>query len=408
MDFINKIFHSECLKGLQLLPDNCMDVCVTSPPYWGLRDYGTAEWIGGEETCNHFRDNKNNNPDSEIQTRGKVDSGVGDAIYKDVCGKCGAIRVDEQLGLEKTPEEYVGKLVKIFHQVKRVLKPTGTLWLNLGDSYWGGKGMSGTKDSNYQDDRHKNGESINASHHQIGGPGKTRPQDGTHETIKPKDLVGIPWMVAFALRPVDEFSRGHERWKTDADGNYVRNKRTVWSVSTKPFKEAHFATFPQELIEPCIKAGSSEHGCCEACGNPWERIIVKKGQLAGRDRNHGGRTDDKSRPAQWKNRENPTTTKTVGWQPTCECNGKFIVEMVQMEEPGDDGETEEPIRKYIPTIPLKDHPIVPARVLEPFSGAGTTPLVATKLSRNWTAFELNKKYIGISDRRMYKEIGMFL
>lgn len=352
---LNKILNENCLTGLKALPDNSVDCCVTSPPYFGLRDYGT----------------------------------------------------DEQIGLEETPEMFVKSLTDVFSEVNRVLKPEGTLWLNLGDSYAGsGKGPAGNLTYNEN--------------------GQIKQSSGKTYGLKPKDLIGIPWMVAFSLRsagwylrqdiiwnkpnpmpesvtdrctksheyiflmskspkyyydqdairtPVKdstvqrmmqqiEDQKGSERvpGKTngnmkavgpgrisrngvdnkggnqgsttgikayshrgtgdktltghsgnfDSDGNLIgdgmANKKSVWSVTTKPFSEAHFATFPEKLIVDCIKAGCPENGI----------------------------------------------------------------------------------------------------VLDPFMGAGTTALVARKLNRNYLGFELNPDYIKIANKRLYAELGMFL
>jgi DNA modification methylase len=322
----------DCLAGLKTLPDNSVDCCVTSPPYYGLRDYGVAG----------------------------------------------------QIGLEETPEAYINKLVEVFTEVYRILKPTGTLWLNIGDSYWGGKGYSGSSAGIYQYERRKEGKSITPECSNFGGKGTIRPTDRKHEYIKAKDLIGIPWMLAFALRdkgwylrqdiiwakpchmpesvtdrctksheyifllsksrkyyfdheaimepaaydgrkdtrmkgshkysqgvtgltPQTFAARGHERW-TVRNGVYIRNKRDVWTVNTKPYKEAHFATYPPELIVPCIKAGCPQGGT----------------------------------------------------------------------------------------------------VLDPFMGSGTTAVVARKLNRNFFGIELNPKYIQIAEKRLHEELGMFL
>jgi DNA modification methylase len=261
---LNKIYNMDCLKGLKQLPDNSINCCVTSPPYWGLRDYG----------------------------------------------------VEGQFGLEKTPEEYVSKMVEVFREVKRVLCKDGTLWLNLGDSYCGTGNKGEYKDPKYLDGR--NGQKV-ALNNKIKG-------------LKAKDLVGIPWMVAFALRADGWYLRQDIIWhkpnampesvkdrctnaheyifllaksaqyyydneaikedaKPESEKRYKstfhtgkkeisgqgrpgnasntpgykkwtgkRNKRSVWTVTTKPFKEAHFATFPPDLIEPCILAGCPAGG----------------------------------------------------------------------------------------------------------------------------------------------------
>jgi len=260
MDYVNQIICGDCLDVLKELPDGAVDCCVTSPPYWGLRDYG----------------------------------------------------VEGQLGLEKTPEEYVAKMVEVFREVRRVLKPEGTLWLNLGDSYNGSGGAGGD--------------------YNTGGLKEGQPKYGRKDTptLKPKDLVGIPWMVAFALRadgwwlrqdiiwakpnpmpesvtdrctksheyiflmsksakyyydndairePHAEPLRGKKKHESDNPHNAPkesmairwtpevreynpagRNKRSVWTVNTHSFSEAHFATFPPKLIEPCILGGCPEGG----------------------------------------------------------------------------------------------------------------------------------------------------
>lgn len=279
---LNQIYNENCLVGLKKLPDNCIDCCVTSPPYFGLRDYGT----------------------------------------------------DEQIGMEETPEKFVDNLVAVFSEVHRVLKKDGTLWVNLGDSY---SGSMSTKDSVI------NPNSLSAKAGHTKG-GKSKPI-GIIRGLKRKDLIGIPWRVAFALQadgwylrqdiiwskpnPMPESvkdrctksheyifmltksakyyydneaiaepaiysgvsgqdksgykdakkfngkhsdkQRGHsrrhagfnDRWDKmtkEEQCSGMRNKRSVWNVATKPYKEAHFATFPEKLIVDCIKAGCPENG----------------------------------------------------------------------------------------------------------------------------------------------------
>ena len=304
-----KILQGNCIDSLKTLEDESVNCCVTSPPYWGLRDYGTAEWIGGDPKCSHKRDSKHSDSCSTGQKN--LEGAIGDGIYKTECPKCGATRKDSQLGLEETPEEYVANMVKVFSEVKRVLTKDGTLWLNLGDSYAGsGKGPAG----NLKDNGERHLEYV------------TKPF--TDDLLKPKDLVGIPWRVAFALQAdgwylrqdiiwhkpnpmpesvTDRCTKAHEyifllsksskyyydheavkeKAKTEpqsrnknregynadypkgdrfsegdrvfgADG--LANKRSVWTVNTRPYPEAHFATYPKKLIRPCIKAGCPQGG----------------------------------------------------------------------------------------------------------------------------------------------------
>jgi len=299
---LNKIYKTDCLKGLKKLPDESIQCCVTSPPYWHMRDYG----------------------------------------------------IDGQLGLESTPELYMAALVRVFEEVRRVLKPDGTLWLNLGDCYWGSGKYNPDGKPCIEFGKPKRREKLGVA------------VKGKHPEIKPKDLIGLPWMVALALRnkgwwlrqdiiwhkpnPMpesmqDRCTKSHEyiflltksrkyyfdykairtkskgltlhdrtarvsrkRFPRDkingirkGGGPYeMANRRSVWSITTKPFLGAHFATFPKELPELCIKAGS------------------KKGDT----------------------------------------------------------------------------------ILDPFIGAGTTALVAKELNRNYIGFELNGEYIKIAKGRL--------
>ena len=272
-----QILSGDARTRLAELPAGAARCCVTSPPYWGLRDYGA----------------------------------------------------DGQLGLEDTPDAYVAAMVEVFHEVRRVLADDGTLWLNLGDSYAASGRGGNPVDSPHQKQRTNRGSVLPAGLHegarQAGQVGRAwvKPPDG----YKPKDLVGIPWMVAFALRAdgwylrsdiiwskpnpmpesvTDRPTKAHEyifllsksqryfynadairephqslvatlqrgamdnkgskherqsdlgpnRLEYFADGG--RNKRTVWEITPQPFSGAHFAVFPESLAQPCILAGSRE------------------------------------------------------------------------------------------------------------------------------------------------------
>jgi DNA modification methylase len=297
------LLQGDCLAVLKGLPNQSIQCCVTSPPYYGLRDYGTAKWEGGDMNCDH----KKGEPKWRSRDKSTISyaesQGHNLESWGKICGKCGAIRIDDQIGLEETPEIYIAKLVAVFSEVKRVLKDDGTLWVNMGDSYNAGRngGWAG------------------------GNNGISRPEIAPKQSgvnvpgLKPKDLIGIPWMLAFALRAdvwwlrsdiiwakpnpmpesvTDRPTKSHEYIfllaksqhyycdmeaikeplsvpahspgnskiddsRNDQDMNDrvfgkdgMRNKRDVWTVTTKPYKGAHFATFPPDLIEPCILAGS--------------------------------------------------------------------------------------------------------------------------------------------------------
>ena len=323
-----QIIQGDCIEGMRTLPAESIHCVVTSPPYYGLRDYGTASWEGGDESCDHMG--------KPMATRANVNNNTGGADvknatyfepFKDVCGKCGARRVDQQIGLEESPDAYVAKMVDVFREVRRILRSDGTVWLNLGDSYAAARGgthqpaetLAGGKNG-----KTDSGERVNRDRHD--GYNPTRNANGIG--LKHKDLIGIPWRVAFALQadgwylrqdiiwhkpnPMPEsvtdrctkaheyifllskseryyydneavkekagtpaqlrnksqegyhadyphgarFSEGDRVWGEDG----MRNRRSVWTVATKPYAEAHFAVYPPKLIEPCILAGCPVDG----------------------------------------------------------------------------------------------------------------------------------------------------
>lgn len=129
-NYLNRIINKDCLEGLRKLPDESIDCCVTSPPYWWLRDYGTTTWEGGDEGCSHKRDSKHSESCSTGQKN--LEGAIGDGIYKDVCKRCGAKRIDKQLGLEETPEEFVANLIK--WRVAFALQSNG--WYLRQDIIW--------------------------------------------------------------------------------------------------------------------------------------------------------------------------------------------------------------------------------------------------------------------------------
>jgi len=162
-----------------------------------------------------------------------------------------------------------------------------------------------------------------------------------------------------------------------ADGK--RNRRSVWTIATEPFSGAHFATFPRKLIEPCILAGTSAKGCCPSCGAPWQRVMEKTDEpdaSAKGSRFEAGKTaardgDDRTQEGE------RTTTRTVGWRPTCDCDA------------GDP---------------------IPCTVLDPFLGSGTTACVAIEHGRAWVGCELNAEYAKIAEQRIAgarEKLGLF-
>ncbi len=421
------------------LTDKSVHMCVTSPPYWGLRDYGLATWEGGDAGCDHVTTKKGDTlylgSDGTLGKNNTSWSGANrNNMPYDVCPKCGAIRHDAGLGLESTIDEYVANMVAAFREVWRVLRDDGTVWLNLGDSYA------------QNEIRDRNGSYPGVVDRPTRATQNRTGIKGNHG-LKPKDLCGIPWRVAFALQAdgwylrsdiiwsklnpmpescTDRPTKAHEylfllskraRYAYDADavredlqessiardrykrngygGGMLtgmmdrendelvrcnpagRNRRTVWSIATQPYSGAHFATFPEALVEPCIKAGASGAGCCPECGAQFERVTEKQKPpewafntaRQSNDPNHkqsplhrSGKASG-SKMQKWLN-ENPTIT--TGFSPTC----------------------------------AHSHDATPCLVLDPFAGSGTVGLVARRLGRHFVGVDLSAEYLQLARQRL--------
>ena len=477
--------QGDVLDRLRELPSESVQCVVTSPPYWGLRDYGTAKWEGGDVECDH-------------SPRQRSRAALRDKPSQEC--KCGATRIDAQLGLEKTPAEYIAKMTAVFREVRRVLRSDGTCWVNMGDSYASDPGRNGDGEGYARarvgkDCDPKRGAAAIGQSYRATRPGAGRAdgivderaqrnRDGVPTTygLKAKDLCGMPWRLAFALQEdgwwlrqdiiwskpnpmpesvTDRCTKAHEyiflltksakyfydaeaikenaatddmprpytsqeAWEMDgrpgwkgsrfedgknlavhpnvgkvrtagnkshktvteyersdseehrtaaglmkiADTAYAkRNKRSVWEIATEGYAEAHFATFPTKLVEPCIRAGTSEKGCCSACGAPWVRRIeqvdtgMPDGMAVGNYAHgsilaEGRRKGEGGKPV--------TTAVTLGWRAGCECGAET--------------------RACV--------------VLDPFSGSGTTGLVAIAERCEYIGIELNSEYVAMSERRL--------
>jgi DNA modification methylase len=211
------ILVGDCRELLAGLPERSVQTCVTSPPYFGLRDYGTGEWDGGDPGCQH-KVREDSRVESSTLGGGKATTGHSREGFRVSCPRCGARRVDRQIGLEPTPDEFVAALVEVFREVRRVLRDDGTVWLNLGDSYAAvnrGENATPRGDAKYEP-------YMQGTHFHADLPTDRRRIEGQKRAgIKTKDLLGIPWMVAFALR---------------ADGWYLRSD-IIWN-KPNPMPEA--------------------------------------------------------------------------------------------------------------------------------------------------------------------------
>lgn len=376
-----RLFHGDVVEVLRGMPPEHVQLVVTSPPYWGLRDYRVDGQIGSE-------------PSPDCGTQGQAR-----------CGGC-----------------FVCKMVEVFREVRRVLRDDGTLWLNLGDTYSSSGGNTGGPSKGLPASRRNDG-----MRNKMGG-------------LPSGNLVGVPWRVALALQadgwvlrqdviwhkpsPMPESVRNRctkaheyvflltkradyfidmeaikEKARTEKEGDLVpyngrqnrdarslgtstsgnespdaapfeasglSNKRSVWRVSSQGYAGAHFATFPPKLIEPMILAGTSAKGACVRCGAPWERVTSRIGGVVkerttkvesdvGRNGKDGSTLDGEVGVAE-----------TVGWAPTCRCTDQSY----------------EPL------------PVRPCTVLDPFVGSGTTAEVCISLgNRRCWGIDLSDKYL---------------
>jgi len=376
-------------ERLDAMDAGSVHCCVTSPPYWGLRDYG----------------------------------------------------VDGQIGLESTPDEFVSVMVDVFRRVRRVLRDDGTLWLNLGDSYA------------QSEIRNRNGESAAFHRPCRDGVAQTgkkvqhslKPKDlcmmpwrvalalqadgwwlrsvicWAKKSPMPESVRDRPtsaWEPIFLMAKSERYyydaeavrqpdkGADHQRNVLDApnrangffpaDGGIRTghgrngtgaNLRNVWHLGPEPYAEAHFATFPSEIPRRAILAGTSERGCCPACGAPWVRIVERRFDAERAEAIRSLRTlkhcDQTKDAEQRKLNGNDLATllqkRTAGWMPGCECGH----ETVDLSE-------------------VRPHAPVPCAVLDPFLGSGTTIATALALGRRGVGIELNPAYVELARERISK------
>ena len=443
------ILQGDCLGTLPTVASESVHCVVTSPPYWGLRDYGL--------------------PGSDWPKMKFVPMAGLSPVRLPAWSGC--------LGLEPDPLAFVGHVVAVFRQVRRVLRNDGTCWVNFGDSYAGGGNGGGGSFARDGTRAEKMGIDKN-------NPICPVDRRASGLGIKAKDLCGIPWRVALALQAdgwylrsdiiwhkpnpmpescTDRPTKAHEyffllskseRYFYDAEairesaggwngsefhdgknaivhpnvgknrkrpagwanegshhelvGRYpknikssnlsgTRNKRSVWTVATAPYSEAHFATFPPDLIRPCILAGTSERGACAHCGAPWVRVVEKGEADVEHQRACGGDEAGEYHGAAVKEYEgtgaqNASAVKarilegmrkrvTTNWVPTCRC---YLDRTLNVLSP------------------------VPCTVLDPFGGSGTTAAVAIEHGRHAVLCEMKPEYVKLINARLDKtQPGLF-
>lgn len=441
------------------LPDASVQCIVTSPPYWGLRKYAGeqgVEWPavdyapmpglpplhipGCDPDCEHewtsyFHPGQSGGTASaKVQIKGQDNFQIVPPTEQHYCRKCGGWRGG--LGLEPTPEAYIGHMVLVMREMRRVLRDDGTCFVNLGDSYSGsGKGDGGQTRK----------QTTNR-----GSQFESDLQGIVPSGLKPKDLVGIPWRFAFAAQAdgwylrsdiiwakpnpmpesvTDRPTKAHEylflltknaKYFYDSDAvreanagimpygdkrefkqnderaqgkhgatsmfaggskeEYIekyytngRNLRSVWTIATSPTPFAHFAVFPTKLVEPCILAGTSARGCCPACGAPWVRVVEREFHPL----------TDRSPEKMNKASGQKGLDASNGWGDTP--RGTVSTETVGWQ-PGCTCDADEP---------------VPCVVLDPFHGSGTTGVVALRLGRAYIGVDISEEYLhGVTQERM--------
>ena len=421
---ISSLYHADAREIP--LADKSVHMCVTSPPYWGLRDYGLGEWQGGDAKCEHAL--------PHFSQKSTVAGTSPEYPHPNgICGHCGAVQQPAGIGLEPTIAEHIENIVAVCREVRRVLRDDGTLWLNYGDAYTDG----------------------NRERAPIGVNSKQATHKGSHDMkriknlLPAKNLIGLPWRVALALqddgwilrsaiiwhkpnpmpesvldRPTNAYENvflfakkpryfydaeairqrenshwtierakhkrevsygrrvngdredGIKGWQSRHNGPNAElltgaNARNVWTIPTQGRSDAHFATYPDELPRRCILAGTSEHGVCAECGAPYVRM-VDSGSTPLKSSTHGkwaGNADNLNSLTQKGIdgfRLRPSASQTIGWQPSCEC----------------------------------DAGIQPAVVLDPFVGSGTTCAVAQALGRHSVGLDLSEEYLGIAQGRI--------
>lgn len=391
------IYHGNALDILRELPGESINCCITSPPYWGLRDYGTGEWTGGLPDCDHTYNHGTQGATGQRADR----TFTAQAVYKDECRRCGAKRIDKQIGLEATPQQFVAKMVEVFEEVRRVLRSDGTLWLNLGDSYASQGGAHGGRDDNQS--------GVGAKRTHISGGGDKHARTPCYG-LKPKDLVGIPWRVAFALQDAGWWLRSDIIWAKPApmpESVTDRPTRSHEYIFLLAKSEKYYCDM-ESIKEPSV----ADHGS----GNGFKR----DSRLSFSDQN-GVRGSD----VPWK----PTVKarSPAGWKTGKGSHGTIHPEGREQEISY--GQVDAALRNKRDVWTVNTDPFPEAHfatfppalilpcvlagcpaggtILDPFMGAATTGLVAKANGRRAIGIELSADYCEIAAQRLSQEVLQF-
>jgi len=409
-DWQNSILTGDARGRLRDLPESSVHMMMTSPPYWQLRDYGdgaVSVW-GGESDCEHDwqtagavrrgGQNTDDNPPDVGGNSHAQDTGIrGDGVSSDECPRCDAWR--GQLGLEPNREQYISNLVTVFREIRRVLRPDGAVWLNLGDTY---------KNKQKQLIPHRVAIALQEDGWVVRNdvtwvkpnPMPQSVKDRLNTTTEQIFLLTPQpdyWFDLNAIRePYSEVTRkksgnGYKNGmnkmaKDDAPGNHGdsggiadpsrdwdsfvhpagKNPGDVFEVTTKPFPDAHFAVYPPELCEKPIKATCPPKVCGE-CGSPYEREVEREPGEYDYSERSDQMDGDRARTQSSGTQLEPARAEFKGWRQTCDC-------ATDTTEPG--------------------------ICLDPFAGAGTTLLKAKELGRRFVGIELNPEYADMARVRV--------
>lgn len=408
MDERAQILVGDALTRLRELPDRSVQAVVTSPPYYGLRDYATGRWEGGAMDCDH-------RPSSTPARRGLHSSPLAGGKshtahqhegYRETCPRCGAVRIDEQIGLEASPQEYTRRLVEVFREVRRVLKDDGTVWLNLGDSYAGGGRGGQSVSSTLQGNGHGGAKPLSPYLQAVGAGPRINRQ--VSSGLKPKNLIGIPWRVAFALQEDGWWLRQDIIWQKpnplpeSVTDRCVKAHEYIFLLS----KTGRYFFDHEAIQEPSSGRGpgNRRHKYTEQYEAGGEELMRTKAGLLAYAEQQRSRRDSFKRDSSKRSYAIPNqhvgTHRAEREEDTwdTELRNKRSVWTVATQPYPEAHFAVFPLNLVLPCVLAGSRP--GDTVLDPFSGSGTTGEAALRLGRSYIGIELNPDYVALTHKRL--------